>query len=359
MKIVFRADASQIIGSGHIMRCLTLAEYLRGQGNEVFFICRQLPGNMIETIEKKEFKVFYLPHDLDENDQFSRTDWYASWLGTSLEKEFKDTKNHLMQVGEIDWLIVDHYALDERWGNRLREYVRHIMVIDDLANRKHNCDLLLDQNYYTDMNRRYAGLVSPKCQLLLGPKYALLRQEFVKARKKIKIRDGNVRRILVFMGGADSTNVTKKVLQVLEAINFQGMVDVVVGVQNKFKYEIKDICKGRQDYTFYCQIDNISELMLKADLAIGAGGASTWERCCLGLPSMVITLAENQEQLARDAQAIEAIVYLGNSQIKLSELAEKIEHSIYDCEKMQAMSKRSFDLVDGLGSQRVSQYVII
>lgn len=307
MKIVFRADASQVIGSGHIMRCLTLAEYLRDKGDETFFICRQLPGNMIETIEKKEFKVFCLPYDFNANNQFSKTGLYASWLGTSLEKEFKDTKNCLIQIGEIDWLIVDHYALDEKWERALRKHTKHIMVIDDLANRKHNCDLLLDQNYYTDMSERYTGLVLPKCQLLLGSKYALLRNEFIEARKRAKIRDGNVKRILIFMGGADSTNVTKKVLRVLETINFQGVVDVVVGMQNQFKDKIRAICKSRQDYNFYCQIDNIAELMLRADLAIGAGGATLLEYCLMKLPVLILVLAENQKKTVTDLVSYGAI----------------------------------------------------
>lgn len=359
MRIAFRADASQIIGSGHIMRCLVLAECLRDKGDEIFFICRQLPGNIIGVIEKKGFKVFYLPYDFNENDRLSKTDLYASWLGTSLEKEFKDTKNYLMKIGKIDWLIVDHYALDERWENGLREYVRHIMVIDDLASRKHDCDLLLDQNYYANMSVRYTGLVPAKCQLLLGPKYALLRNEFIAARARAKIRDGNVKRILIFLGGADYTQETKKVLQGLEVMNFQGIIDVVVGGQNQCKDEIECICENNRNHNFYCQVDNIAELMLRADLAIGAGGSSTWERCCLGLPSLVITLAENQEQLASDAQAVGTVVYLGDNQIKLNELAEKIKCSICDFVQLQAMSEKGFALVDGLGGRRVSKYVIV
>ena len=159
-----------------------------------------------------------------------------------MRKEITNVEGCLKQIGAIDWLIVDHYSLDCQWESALRRYAKHIMVIDDLANRKHDCDLLLDQNCYLDMENRYTDLAPWHCNLLLGPKYALLRKEFVEARKKAKVRDGNVKRILVFMGGSDPANETKKALDALNAVKFSGVVDVVVGMQNQYKDEIKDIC---------------------------------------------------------------------------------------------------------------------
>jgi len=361
MKVVFRVDASQLIGSGHVMRCLALAEYLLKHHAQVFFICRELPGNMIKIIEERRFPVFRLPYkNTGGGGVYGGKKQYVLWLGVLLEKELYDVEKYLTPINKIDWLIVDHYALDEKWEEALRKYTQHIMVIDDLANRKHVCDFLLDQNYYAALDKRYDGLVPPKCRSLLGPKYVLLRNEFVKARKKIKVCDGNVRRILVFLGGADLTNETKKVLDALSMIGFLGVVDVVVGAQNRHKSEIRSICAGKQNYNFYFQVDNIVELMLQADLAIGAGGVSVWERCCLGLPSLVITLAENQERLAHDTHAFGAIAYLGKSdQLTVNELAVALENNIYDSTRMKSMSQKGMLLVDGLGVQRVGEYVTI
>jgi len=155
------------------------------------------------------------------------------------------------------------------------------------------------------------------------------------------------------------SNETKKALDALNEIKFLGIVDVVVGTQNQHQEEIKNICEKNKYYNFYCQVDNMAELMLKADLAIGAGGSATWERCYLGLPSFVITLADNQEKLARDTHDFGAIVYVGNNTIKLNELVLKLKDNIYDHAKIRAMSEKSFALVDGLGVSRVGAYATI
>jgi UDP-2,4-diacetamido-2,4,6-trideoxy-beta-L-altropyranose hydrolase len=185
--IVLRADSSDLIGSGHIMRCLTLADILKKKGTTVIFICRLLLGNIAHLVEKKGYRV----HQINSNDNGESYDKIAN-----AEKTISLLQNMMRPV---DWIVVDHYDLDKKWEVLVRPYVRKIMVIDDLANRCHDCDLLLDQNLYTDMDVRYDKLTPSYCKKILGPRYALLRSEFLEARKKLKYRDGSVKRVLVLI----------------------------------------------------------------------------------------------------------------------------------------------------------------
>ncbi len=190
MNIVFRTDASINIGTGHVMRCLTLADELRLKCTDINFICREEPGNLVRYIENRGYKVHQLPGEID------------------IETDRKLTNKILSKCEtKSDWLIIDHYDIDISYESPFREHVKMIMVIDDLANREHDCDLLLYQNY-SQNEGRYNGLVPEDCIHLLGPEYAILRPQFQKARGNLRKRDGGVNRILVFMGGADSKNIT-------------------------------------------------------------------------------------------------------------------------------------------------------
>ena len=189
------------------------------------------------------------------------------------------------------------------------------MVIDDLANRQHDCDILLDQNFYLNKESRYQGLVPEHCQLLLGPKYALLREEFFQVRKSMRVRDGQLRNILVFYGGVDATDETSKAIQALQNLRDTGVlhdvqVTVVVGASNERKEDIAGRCK-QAGFRYLCQVSNMADLMAEADLMLGAGGSTTWERCFLGLPAIVTAIAENQVQICEDCAKEGLIFYLG------------------------------------------------
>ncbi len=185
------------------------------------------------------------------------------------------------------------------------------MVIDDLANRKHNCDIILDQNYYADMKLRYQGLVPKYCNQLLGPEYALLRKEFYVAKKTLRKRSGTIKNILVFFGGSDPSNETGKTLEALIQLKTTDLaINVVVGASNPHKDSLKLIC-DINNFNYLCQVSNMAQLMAEADLAIGAGGTTTWERCFLELPSIVIAIAENQVGLCEEAAKAGVITFLG------------------------------------------------
>lgn len=343
MKAYFRVDASTILGSGHVMRCLTLAGELRAAGCEVLFICRNLPGNLAAQIQTQRFAVELMP------ELTGQSDW---------QRDVCAVKQVIAARGETpDWLIVDNYALDWQWEQAMRPYCRYIMVIDDLADRKHICDLLLDQNYYTDMRARYGNLVPENCRLLLGPQYALLRPEFVAARKNLPAAKGDVHRMLVFFGGSDSANETMKALQALEMLKLPGItVDVVVGSSNPHRKAVQEVCRHMMPgCVFHCQINNMAELMARADLAIGAGGSASWERCYLELPAIGIAVADNQERLLTDLAEFGAIVGLGRSEkVTPSILADNVRKVFMDNQLRETMRRKCRELMSKYTAGAVS-----
>lgn len=320
MLAVIRADASTSIGSGHVMRCLTLAHRLKKEKNaRVVFVMRVLPGNLIGVVEKQGFEVLKL---LPANQKYS-LNGYGLWLTVPMDVDAQQNievlQHYLQEHGcdVVDRLIVDSYALDEQWELMLRPYCKEIMVIDDLANRRHDCDILLDQNFYLNKDVRYAGLVPEHCKMLLGPEHALLREEFYEAKKHLRKRDGNIKNILVFYGGSDLTNETEKAIKALVQLHNEGYsftADVITGVSNSCREKIEKICSKYHFLHYYCQVSNMAEFMNKADLMLGAGGSTTWERLYMELPALVTAVAENQIQGCEDCSQAGLIDYIGESE---------------------------------------------
>jgi UDP-2,4-diacetamido-2,4,6-trideoxy-beta-L-altropyranose hydrolase len=354
MRIVFRTDASLQIGSGHVMRCLTLADELRLRGADVEFVCREHHGNLIDFIEGKGYPVIRLPL-LKVGDGANPEDLtHAEWLGAQWDQDAVDTRNAFGEV-KVDWLIVDHYAIDHRWESTLVPQVRNIMVIDDLADRPHDCDILLDQNLYENMEVRYNNLVPDDCIRLLGPRFALLRPEFCAARKTLRQRNGKVGRVLVFFGGVDPTNETRKVLESLTKITARSFeVSVVVGSENPHKEQIQNFCANYDGFHYHCQVQNMAELMAEADLAFGAGGGAAWERCALGLPSIVTVIADNQKELAAFGARTGLFIKLGEySDISNDTIISALRLALNSPETLQHYSQNCLDTVDAKGTERV------
>lgn len=363
MNIAIRADSSTQIGSGHIMRCLTLADELERHGANVFFICRELSGCMISFIEDRDYIVYRLTSN--KNEPRTRVTpnliEYADWIDVSWENDAHETLMVFKEeIDGCDLLIVDHYAIDYRWEALVRPFVNKIMVIDDIADRSHDCDFLLDQNFYHDMDKRYGSLVPDNCQLLLGPKYALLRPEFISIKKNKLERDGNIRRVLIFFGGSDYTNETAKALRALKSINNLAIaVDVVVGKMNPHREDIKNMCSGMSNCSFFYQISNMAELMNSADLMIGAGGSTSWERCCLGLPGIVASIAINQVKMTEDLAELGVIYYLGQSTETSIDSYQNAFMALFQSPWIIRMfSKKGVALVDGQGCRRVLSTLI-
>lgn len=356
MKVGIRVDASFQIGTGHLMRCLTLADYLSSKKAEVLFLCRNLPDHLQNLLAAKRFPVLQLESgnsETLEEAEAGKTLAHADWLGVSQSSDAENCKR-VLEGKVLDWLVVDHYALDSTWEKALRQNTKSVLVIDDLADREHDCDVLLDQNYYPRMTDRYTSKVPDSCLMLTGPKYALLRDEFRSWRAKVSIRKDGVRRVLVFFGGVDAPNFTGLCLGALKASSLRNYaVDVVVGTQHPCLAEIGALC-AEQGYDLHVQSGRMAELMARSDIAIGATGATSWERCCLGLPSITISLADNQIEIALGLQRMGASIYLGEmSQVDPRCLAEQIAILVARPDVVKSMSERAFELVDGGGVVRV------
>lgn len=338
------------------MRCLTLANALRDKGAEIIFICRDHPGHLFELIKTLSHVLLQLPPSGTLSEGYLA---HAHFLGTTQEEDAQQTIEALKSIGRADWLIVDHYALDIAWETAMRRHVRRVMVIDDLADRNHDCEVLLDQNYYLRMEDRYEKYVAPHCKKLLGPQYALVRSEFKEARTHLKMRDGNVKRIFIFFGGSDATNETGKTLRAIQLVNKTDIaIDVVLGGANPHQSGISVLGAAMPQVRIFRQVNNMAELMANADLAIGAGGSTTWERCSLGLPTIAISVADNQVPIAEGVETAGAQIYLGlGEHITPEILAAKIAYILKRPQKLIFMSKAAMQLVDLNGCDRVCEVI--
>lgn len=343
MNIFLRADASLAMGTGHLMRCLTLANGLRSHGAHTTFVCRHIPQNLQDALQVQGHACIKLPAHADST---SHALAHGAWLGVEQSVDAQDT---LAAIGTqpCDWLIVDHYALDANWERALRRSASKILAIDDLADRQHDCDLLLDQNLYADAHSRYIGKLPASCQQLLGPGYALLRPEFVQARGTLRPRDGVVRRILLFLGGMDAANMTGQAMAELAQLGRPDIaVDVVIGTNHPARDAIAAECRSL-GWICHVQTQDMAGLVAAADLAIGAGGSATWERCCLGLPCITMAVAANQKKLVQDGAAAGILLTASPS------LRDRLVQCLAQPPLLQSLGQRGMDLVHGGGAELI------
>lgn len=281
------------------MRCLTLACALRERGGEVVFVSRELPGHLLERLTENDFLVKRLEQPVSDplNQDLSG---YEKWLGVSGAFDAQQTRVAIESINFCpDWLIVDHYALDQSWHATLRPFVGQIMVIDDLADRCLDCDLLLDQNYVCGMHSRYTDKVPSHCDMLLGPGYTLLQPAYAELHRRTVSREGAIRRILIYFGAADSDNLTARALSAFFSLGRADInIDVVLNGSSRHIEGIRQLVASHPNVQLHIDIPSLSSLMVMADIAIGAAGATSWERMCLGLPALIVVLAENQRTIA-------------------------------------------------------------
>ncbi|TGV05753.1 UDP-2,4-diacetamido-2,4,6-trideoxy-beta-L-altropyranose hydrolase [Alcaligenaceae bacterium 429] len=324
---VFRTDASLEIGTGHVMRCLTLADALKSQGAICKFISREHPGNLINYIQQRGFEVFPLPiaeHGVTVLDEGGPA--HTKWLLSSWEKDAEESLQQLANI-QVDWLVVDHYALDFRWENRMQGICAQIMVIDDLADRKHECNLLLDQNLGRD-KQDYNNLIPLTCELLIGPSYSLLRPEFFALRGySLQRREkGILQKILITMGGIDKNNATGEILDALENSALPATVHliIVMGANAPFLKKIQERAVGlRWKTEVLVNTSDMARLMAECDLAIGAAGSTSWERCALGVPTWMMVLADNQKEVASHLERLGVAALIPESRNGMYRFFEK------------------------------------
>ncbi len=358
LRIAFRTDASIQIGTGHVMRCLTLADVLRASGAETLFLCRPHPGHLLELISGRGHHAVSLP--AAEVAASPAQPAHADWLGTTWALDAEHTR---AAIGDeaLDWLVVDHYAIDSRWEAALRPSCAALMVIDDLADRPHDCDLLLDQN----LGRRtkdYAGLLRPGTPVLVGPQNALLRPEFAQLRAESLARRAHpqLEQVLISMGGVDKGNATGQVLDALDACTLppQLRLTVVMGPHAPCLAQVRArAARMSRPTRVLVGVTNMARLMVDSDLAIGAAGSTSWERCCLGLPSFLQVLAANQSEAAAALQDRGAAMVVQ----RVSEIAQKLQTQLQSGtigHFLQDLSLATAKVCDGRGTQRVADLIL-
>lgn len=357
MKVAFRCDASIGIGSGHVMRCLTLAHALREQGGDCMFLCREHQGDLLEFVRKQGFMTIRLPQMAGcRSNLLAKCE--EELLGANWFDDAQECLAKLAHVNDgeaMDWLVVDHYGADYRWEKIMRAACAKLMVIDDLANRQHDCDLLLDQNIDRDP-QDYADLVPAPTTALTGTRYALLRPEFAKNRELSLSRrnDPALRNVLVNMGGMDSDNVTVDVLNALHDSNLPVDVKITVVMGEKAPWldaVLHRAATMKMQTVVRVAVRDMARLMVNCDLMIGAGGGTTWERCVLGLPAITVVVAKNQEEVARKMARLGGTLLVARGEDFGSALVQSVNSVSLDV--LSRLSNVSREVCDGSGTTRV------
>ncbi|MGY9049123.1 hypothetical protein P775_06390 [Puniceibacterium antarcticum] len=352
--IAFRADASIEIGTGHVMRCLTLARAMQDRGARCHFVCRDLPGHLAERIRSQGIECHLLPSpDVREDDGVTQ---HSRWLGVSGARDAIESRAVLERLAP-GWLVVDHYALDITWEQAARPEAARLLVLDDLADRAHDCDLLLDQNLGRTSGD-YDGLVPAQSPRLIGPDFALLRPEFAaqRANSLARRQTPRLRHVLVALGGVDREDVTSRVLDKLAACGLpdDAHITVVLGPTAPARDAVARRAAGMPIRTeLRVGVDNMAELMASADLAIGAAGGSTWERCCLGLPALIAVLAENQAPAAKAISDTGAALLFGNGADPVAGFFDALSRAKQPA-CLATMSALAAKIANGKGADRVA-----
>jgi UDP-2,4-diacetamido-2,4,6-trideoxy-beta-L-altropyranose hydrolase len=339
-RIAFRLDASREIGAGHFSRCLTLAQALRERGAQTLFLSRNLPADLAACLASEG-------HVLTE------------LLAVTVEQEAIECA-HILNNFRPDWLIVDHYKLDARWEIAVRDKCGGIFVIDDKADRPHSCDILLDQNFNPRSQANYRAFTQPDTRLLLGPLYALLPPDFAAKRAERGVVTGEVKRVLICFGGSDPGNHTATAIEAIRPfVDRLEQIDVIIGSLSQNKENIASLCRKLPNAHLYSPTRNMSQLLLQADLAIGAGGTMTWERACLGVPSLAFGIAENQVAILEALS--EAGIIGGQASMPIADqqtITRWIGIALDSAAFLRGLSSRSLNLVDGLGAERVARQLM-
>ncbi|GAB4140322.1 MAG: hypothetical protein Tsb0016_07450 [Sphingomonadales bacterium] len=353
MLLAFRTDASRAIGTGHVSRCLALADLARQAGDQSLFICRAHDGHLIASIRDAGYPVRVLEVTGGDDGDLA----HSAWLGASQAEDAAATIQAL-DGARPDWLVIDHYGLDARWQRALRPHAQRLLAIDDLADRQHDIDLLVDQNFFLAMAQRYDGLLPRSCLQLLGPRHALLRPAFAQARQALPPRQAGVKRLVIFFGGVDAGGHSALALQALARLRLGDDcdIDLVLGPLNAARAAVLAEAEAMALPRLRVHADgaDMAALLAQADLAVGACGVSQWERACLGAPSIVLAVADNQRPIVADLAAAGYCWGVSHGEdVGAEDLAALIRTALLCDEARQAMAARGRCLVDGEGARRV------
>ena len=354
--VAFRVDSGTAIGSGHVMRCLNVANVLRGRGASVAFVMREHPGHLIDRVEAAGHEVRRLAEPADRDGVSGE---YGAWLGMSEARDAAETLHALRGIPP-GWVVVDHYGIGTAWEGPVHRGGWNVAAIDDLANRDHDCAVLIDQNYHgIGAAERYRGRLPQEALQLLGPRYAMMSPEFAEARRTRVARAGRLERVFVYFGATDGEGQT---LQALEALCAPGCaaleVDVVIGPNNRDAEALDALAARRGRTTLHRNLPSLAALMARADLGLGAGGVSMWERCCVALPSLVATIADNQVPATRAMANDGRVVWVGPALPTAEDWRRSISDCMADRGRLASLERRTMEVTDGLGAMRVARALL-
>lgn len=359
---IIRVDASTWIGTGHFYRCLNLALGFITRGYAISFMCRHIPEILVNILNDKNISLIELETKFDTtqgegNNQCPHAQWLHVCYKTEIDESMHAIKHYAKEnkIEKVDIIIVDHYSIEKNWHQGVKEYAKLIVQIDDLADRQHDCDVIVDQNFFPNMTERYKKLVTEANEQLLGPSYALLNHDFSYFRKKI---DNYTERynngyIVVFFGGIDVMNETGKAVEgLLACIDKRINLDVIIGGTNPHREELQQKYLKVDNVSISVQVNNMAERFARSFLFVGAIGSTTWERCALAVPGIVVSVADNQNDLALSLNDYGSHKFIGQMEnVLLSDYTQAYENLSYD--DLYSMSTISSNLTDGLGVERV------
>lgn len=341
MRVIFRADASSVVGGGHIMRCLALAEELSERGADITFAVGKESPETVPPLSRSAHEIFVLQ--------------------ASQSEELSEIEE---KTGNCDLIVIDHYERDDAFEREARSIAKTVLVVDDLPERPHDCDVLLDQTFGRKA-KDYERLVPEGALVLTGTSYALLRPAFRSLRhralqeRRTRHAAKTVRRILVSLGAVDSEGLTRQALDAINRSKLDVSVDVVIGSADPKALGLIDLARQMsQPVVFYGFDADVAELMLAADLAIGAAGSSAWERCCMGLPTMMVVLADNQNDIGAGLQSKGAAELIPVSDFFCPErLSDRLTELVNKAALLESMSAAASRICDGQGAGRIVDLV--
>lgn len=349
--VLFRADSSLHMGTGHVIRCLSMADELRRLGTRSIFVTRRHDGHLVEEVEARGYEVHALPAP---DGSFTGDTEGARLLAVPLTQDLEETLAVIDRIGaSLDWIVTDHYGIDARWEAVARAKAKRMMAIDDLFDRPHDCDLLLNQSFLTGAER-YRELTPPGARILVGPRFALLRPQFAKLHDEHVRKIGSLESMLVLFGGVDRTDITARAVRAIAGLDTPPRkVDVVVGLRYPYRDKLAALVATLPGAKLHVQVDDPAPMMAGADLAVGAGGTTTWERCSVGLPSVVVAVAENQYGLSQGMADGGYLSYLGPAEAATEADIRVAIEALRDPERRRRYAERGKELVDGRGALRV------
>src|SRR5690554_1675517 len=352
--VAIRVDSGHSIGSGHVRRCLSLAAYLKQNGFSPVFICRNIAGAIAHIVEQTDFELVLLPND--ERFVFSVfSSAFSAVDFSNMKQDAEQSADAFIRKypgREIAWVVTDHMLIREPWQARFAgEMNCKVLAIDGQANAAHHANVLLDPQIHEKPAEKWAGLLPESCSLYSGPSCLPLTQSFQVARQKGSIRTGPIEKVLVCFGGTDIKDLVYRTVQALvtqadQALSSVNEVDIAVPSDLPSLERLEYLVANYPLCRLHVGLNDLAPLMLSADLAIGGGGIMLWERCLLGLPSIVVPLAENQEKPIERLEAMGAVISVRSPDKDYeSRVAEALRQISENPEALCTMSSAAFDVM--------------